>query len=175
MTTTKKCHACGVEKPVTDFYKSSSSKDGYAPSCKDCQNGRTPSPKQKHKQPTILEEIALSNAKAIRDQDKSMKSMIKEIKKSKDEQIAQSEWKKANALVNDEVIEDPSEITSKVETKHYHIPKRSAYNGGFTWDQTYGDKKCSVCHQNYKEGEEYVVVARRLDSTITRHVECDKK
>jgi hypothetical protein len=40
--TTKICHACKVEKPAKDFYKSSSSKDGYAPSCKDCQNGRTP-------------------------------------------------------------------------------------------------------------------------------------
>jgi hypothetical protein len=29
-------------KPASDFYKSSSSKDGLAPSCKDCQNGRTP-------------------------------------------------------------------------------------------------------------------------------------
>jgi hypothetical protein len=44
--TTKKCHACGEEKPVKDFYKSSSSKDGYAPSCKDCQMGRTPKASQ---------------------------------------------------------------------------------------------------------------------------------
>ena len=40
--TEKTCHGCGQTKPASDFYKSSSSKDGLAPSCKDCQNGRTP-------------------------------------------------------------------------------------------------------------------------------------
>jgi len=39
--TTKVCHACKCDKDAKDFYKSSSSKDGLAPSCKDCQNGRT--------------------------------------------------------------------------------------------------------------------------------------
>jgi len=38
----KVCHACKQTKPASDFYKSSNSKDGLAPSCKDCQNGRTP-------------------------------------------------------------------------------------------------------------------------------------
>lgn len=42
--TEKVCHACKAIKPVSNFYRSSSSKDGYAPSCKDCQNGRTTTP-----------------------------------------------------------------------------------------------------------------------------------
>ena len=48
--TTKLCHACKIIKPTKDFYKSSGSKDGLAPSCKDCQNGRT-EPKRGTPQP----------------------------------------------------------------------------------------------------------------------------
>lgn len=32
----KKCSKCGVEKPLTDYGKNTSSKDGLRPNCKDC-------------------------------------------------------------------------------------------------------------------------------------------
>jgi hypothetical protein len=37
--TTKICHKCKRDLPITDFYKAKNSKDGLAPSCKDCQWG----------------------------------------------------------------------------------------------------------------------------------------
>ena len=36
--TTKKCSKCGEVKPISEFYKSSSSKDGYQSYCKYCMN-----------------------------------------------------------------------------------------------------------------------------------------
>lgn len=33
---TKKCTKCGIEKPLTEFHKRSSSKDGHASQCKSC-------------------------------------------------------------------------------------------------------------------------------------------
>jgi hypothetical protein len=39
MSETKICHKCKRELPLEDFYAAKNSKDGYAPSCKDCQWG----------------------------------------------------------------------------------------------------------------------------------------
>lgn len=33
----KKCIKCNIEKPITDFYKDSSTKDNYRPECKSCK------------------------------------------------------------------------------------------------------------------------------------------
>ena len=32
----KKCKSCGIEKPLTDFYKGAKNKDGYRTKCKQC-------------------------------------------------------------------------------------------------------------------------------------------
>lgn len=37
---TKKCSKCGRELPISEFYRSSSSKDGLQGWCKDCTNNR---------------------------------------------------------------------------------------------------------------------------------------
>ncbi|MCK5605415.1 hypothetical protein KAR91_26220 [Candidatus Pacearchaeota archaeon] len=34
----KSCYKCGREKPLTEFYKCRTRKDGYQPLCKQCQN-----------------------------------------------------------------------------------------------------------------------------------------
>ena len=36
----KRCWSCGKDKPLEDFYKNKSSKDGYAHECKDCAKFR---------------------------------------------------------------------------------------------------------------------------------------
>lgn len=36
MNLTKTCSKCGIEKPITDFYKRTNSKDGVQQQCKDC-------------------------------------------------------------------------------------------------------------------------------------------
>lgn len=38
---TKKCAHCGQEKPVTEFYKDSHTKDGLQSWCKQCSNARS--------------------------------------------------------------------------------------------------------------------------------------
>lgn len=35
---TKKCKRCGIEKPLSEFHKNSSSKDGHALYCRECAN-----------------------------------------------------------------------------------------------------------------------------------------
>ena len=37
---TKKCHKCGRELPISEFYTSKSSADGLQSWCKDCQKSR---------------------------------------------------------------------------------------------------------------------------------------
>lgn len=37
---TKTCTVCGKTLPITDFYRKSSSPDGYYCACKDCQKAR---------------------------------------------------------------------------------------------------------------------------------------
>ena len=39
-TETKKCVHCGQEKPVTEFYKDSHTRDGLQSWCKQCSNSR---------------------------------------------------------------------------------------------------------------------------------------
>jgi hypothetical protein len=50
-TTHKHCARCEIEKPLTEFYKSAASKDGYNTLCQRCHNGWEPEPKP----PTLLE------------------------------------------------------------------------------------------------------------------------
>lgn len=38
MGITKTCNTCGATKPITDFYRQSSKKDGYQNRCKVCAN-----------------------------------------------------------------------------------------------------------------------------------------
>jgi len=38
MEKTKKCTGCKIEKPLKDFHRNSSTKDGRACRCKDCLN-----------------------------------------------------------------------------------------------------------------------------------------
>lgn len=35
---TKMCRICGVEKPITEFYKHNHTKDGYRNECKECHS-----------------------------------------------------------------------------------------------------------------------------------------
>lgn len=37
----KACRICGVEKPLSDFYKKSDMRDGHLNNCKDCHNARS--------------------------------------------------------------------------------------------------------------------------------------
>ena len=39
-STTKRCHKCGIEKPVSDYWKNVSSKDGLQAQCKPCLSER---------------------------------------------------------------------------------------------------------------------------------------
>ena len=46
-TDLKVCNVCGIEKPITEFYKHPTTKDGYKSKCKICYNGKIYRPKAK--------------------------------------------------------------------------------------------------------------------------------
>ena len=48
--TTKKCTKCGIEKPLTEFDKDKSKKDGHASNCKSCKANWRANNKEKLKQ-----------------------------------------------------------------------------------------------------------------------------
>jgi len=175
--TTKTCHKCKRILPLEDFYKSKSSKDGYAPSCKDCQWGTPLGTKTsngdaahdvviKKVEPKARKEVLVPqstlNAHGLIPTEEPSGSNIKcDAKAEKD---SKKVYQKAKKLVesNDEHI---------IKSEIYMVPGRNDYQGSFDWDQVYG-KKCSVCHQKYKEGERYMVVGMHLDTIVTRHEVC---
>lgn len=44
----KTCRGCGVEKPLTEYYKHSGMTDGYLNHCKDCKKGDATAHRQKN-------------------------------------------------------------------------------------------------------------------------------
>ena len=70
---TKKCSCCGKELPVSEFYKNSSSKDGYRSKCKSCDRASKLEKDAKKKDMTIkdqLLELLNSRNKLIKDMEK---------------------------------------------------------------------------------------------------------
>lgn len=64
----------------------------------------------------------------------------------------------------------------------YRIPTRKEYRkkilkGDATWDQVYGNKKCYVCNEHFKEEDLYIAEActrrRKQWYTPCRHKDCD--
>jgi hypothetical protein len=56
----------------------------------------------------------------------------------------------------------------------YRIPSKPWYRDhkidpDFTWQKVYGDKKCAVCGQNYRELEAYMMCP---DGERSKHVDC---
>jgi len=47
VVSSKTCNVCGIEKPITEFYKHPTTKDGYKSKCKICYNGKIYRPKAK--------------------------------------------------------------------------------------------------------------------------------
>ena len=154
--TTKTCHKCKRILPLEDFYRAKSSKDGYAPSCKDCQWGSplgtrtSPSPKINTHGLIPTEVPHGSNIKCAVKAEKDTKKVFQKAKK---------------------IVESNDEPTIINSDKVFVVPKREDYHGSFDWDQVYG-KKCSICHQKYKEEDRYMVVGMHLDTIVTRHEVC---
>lgn len=68
---TKVCHKEGVEKPLEEFHKDRSTKDGYAASCAECRNRvRRKSRKNKleeteEQQPVVTEQVRRKETDAL--------------------------------------------------------------------------------------------------------------
>lgn len=143
-TTTKLCHACKITKPAKDFYKSSNSKDGLAPSCKDCQNGKTgatPVPKQ----------TVVPGAYA-----KSMRKTINLENKPK---------RATDVPLVEETIRTPTNIYF-IPTEEDHLARR--LDKGKTWKQVYG-KTCVVCLKKFEPEQPYSYCKDGF-----RHVDCQE-
>jgi hypothetical protein len=168
MTTTKTCHKCKRNLPLEDFYKSSSSKDGYAPSCKDCQWG---SPLGTRTSRVGDVEVPKANVNGLIPTEEPHGINTKCSTKS--EKNTKKEYQKAKKLTAvAEETPNPANMDSNVV---YTVPMRKNYHGSFDWDQVYGRKKCSICHQYYKEGDQYAVIGMHLDTIITCHEMCRGK
>ena len=67
---TKKCSCCGRELPVSEFYRNSTSRDGYRSKCKACDKATKLAKDTKKKDMTIkdqLLELLNSREKLIKD------------------------------------------------------------------------------------------------------------
>ena len=66
----KKCSCCGKELPISEFYRNSTSKDGYRSKCKACDRATKLARDTKKKDKTIkdqLLELLNSREKLIKD------------------------------------------------------------------------------------------------------------
>jgi len=61
--TTKVCTKCKVEKPLTEFYASKASNDGYMPSCKECKKQYYSANKDKRKEYVLNKKEDISKKK----------------------------------------------------------------------------------------------------------------
>ena len=65
--TTKKCTKCGIEKPLTEFDKDKSKKDGHASNCKSCKANWRANNKEKLKQVKFFSKYTVMNCRSDND------------------------------------------------------------------------------------------------------------
>jgi len=177
--TEKKCHKSGIVKPVSEFYKSSSSKDGYAPSCKNCQWGRPcvdgAVPELKGVKQLTMPSPPPRAGKRLA----SLSITPESIKR------ADKEWARAKALTAEEV----PQIKGNDITKVYRVPTveehwakgiRFADTAKESWEKAYRSNsynRCAICHQYFQPGEEYCNVNENRSGLTPsyRHVKCPPK
>ena len=63
---TKVCSRCGKEKPVSEFYRRSASKDGLNPACKECVKAATAERHRKRRAAEVIEKAREADARKER-------------------------------------------------------------------------------------------------------------
>ena len=78
---TKKCYKCKETKPVSEFYKNKSKRDGWCDQCKSCEKEYLNKPETKELRRRIAKEYREKNRDKIRAYDRSLYDKIKDQRK----------------------------------------------------------------------------------------------
>jgi 5-methylcytosine-specific restriction endonuclease McrA len=168
---TKACSKCGIEKPLTEYYKKKSGKNGLRADCKKCFKAY----KKKYYQENA-EEIKTRNKKWKKENPEEIKTTNKKYRETnrEKEKARHKKWRKENPEYNKKWRKENPEYNKKwlndnrEKARLYCHRRRALLFKATTEDFSYEDlldfwneneinyKECFYCKKEMPEGPEHV-------------------